>query len=81
MSNYGKFSVLTLEEFGAYLKTRQFNRVIRLIQNHHTAVPGYSNFKGDNHVAMMQAMESYHIQHAGPPVVSQVKEVDWSVST
>ena len=71
MSNYGKFSVLTLEEFGAYLKARQFNRVIRLIQNHHTAVPGYAQFKGDNHVAMMQAMEDYHIHHAGMSAIAQ----------
>ena len=69
--NYGKFSVLTLEEFGAYLNARQFSRAIRLIQNHHTAVPGYAQFKGDNHVAMMQAMEDYHIHHAGMSAIAQ----------
>ena len=71
MSNFSKFSVVTLAELADYLKATHFNRVIELIQNHHTAVPGYAQFKGNNHVTMMQAMEAYHVQHAGMAQIAQ----------
>ena len=71
MSNFSKFSVVNLAELAAYLKATHFNRVIELIQNHHTAVPGYAQFKGNNHVTMMQAMEAYHVQHAGMAQIAQ----------
>jgi len=49
-------------EFTAWLETAKVTRTIRLVQNHHTYKPDYSNFKGDNYLSMLKGMEAWHLQ-------------------
>ncbi|OPZ60908.1 MAG: Bacterial SH3 domain protein [Deltaproteobacteria bacterium ADurb.Bin510] len=62
MRKQGKFTLMDLAEFDAWLKVTSFSRVIKLVQNHHTYIPGYAHFKGDNHFALLNGMEASHIE-------------------
>lgn len=54
------FTLFTREEFKDWLFKTSFTRVIGLLQNHHTWSPGYKDFNGSNHFAMLNGMRSYH---------------------
>lgn len=58
----GKFILLTREEFGDWLLASRITRDIKIIQNHHTWVPNYSHFKGDNHFDLLESMDRSHIK-------------------
>ena len=62
MKKDGKFILFSLDEFDQWLKETRFNRVITLVQNHHTYIPGYSHFKGNNHFPLLKSMEQSHIE-------------------
>lgn len=61
MATTPKFTVFTFDEFKTWLDGQHVNRVIKLVQNHHTYLPAYAQFKGDNHVTMLKGMESFHL--------------------
>jgi hypothetical protein len=61
MEEQGKFKLMNVDEFGQWLNSNSFSRVIKLIQNHHTYAPAYSDFDGQNHFKKLTAMESFHI--------------------
>jgi len=60
MRAIGKFILLDAPEFEGWLKDQKIVRKIKWVQQHHTYVPGYKNFKGDNHFQLCQSMESAH---------------------
>lgn len=62
MQKKGKFILMSTDEFGQWLFDNRFNRVIKLLQNHHTYLPGYAQFKGNNHFALLNSMESAHLE-------------------
>ncbi len=62
MEQRGKFILMTLPEFAQWLDNNSFSRTIRLIQNHHTYIPGYTHFRGNNHFSMLIGMENAHLQ-------------------
>jgi len=62
MAQKSKFKRLSLSEFADWLSGNRFDRQIGRIQNHHTYIPGYAHFKGDNHVALCENMERYHLE-------------------
>jgi SH3-like domain-containing protein len=62
MEQRGKFILMTLPEFAQWLDNNSFSRTIRLIQNHHTYIPGYAHFRGNNHFSMLTGMENAHLQ-------------------
>jgi len=62
MQKQGKFMLMDLDEFASWLEATSFGRVIKLIQNHHTYIPAYAHFKGDNHFALLKGMEASHIE-------------------
>jgi hypothetical protein len=62
MKQQGKFVLLTLEEFKIWLESKKVTRTIKLIQQHHTAIPNYRMFTGSNHFDMLISMENAHIQ-------------------
>ncbi|MBI1746784.1 MAG: amidase [Acidobacteria bacterium] len=62
MKKKGRFILFALSEFGEWLKHNHFHRVIHLIQNHHTFIPDYSHFKGNNHFVLLDRMENAHFQ-------------------
>lgn len=61
MKQKGKFLLLDIGEFTSWLKGLEVKRKIKLIQQHHTYVPGYTHFrKKPDHFAWMESMESSH---------------------
>ncbi|HNW49605.1 MAG TPA: N-acetylmuramoyl-L-alanine amidase [Prolixibacteraceae bacterium] len=63
MKALGKFILIeTTAEFTEWLNIQQIIRKINLVQQHHTYIPAYRDFKGDNHFALCQSMEKAHIE-------------------
>jgi len=58
----GKFILLEPHEFADWLTLQTLTRRITLIQQHHTYVPAYTHFKGDNHFKLCESMERSHIE-------------------
>lgn len=65
------FLILTIDEFKNWIATQKIKRTIKLIQNHHTAVPDYSNFKNTNHNQLLSSMERFHIKERGFSQIAQ----------
>ncbi len=61
----GQHILMTKEEFRDWLFHHQFNRKISLIQQHHTWLPSYKQFKGNNHFQMLKSMENFHKNEMG----------------
>jgi hypothetical protein len=57
----GKFILLNLSEFFEWLNKKNVIRVVKLIQNHHTLIPSYKDFNGQNHFPLVVNMETYHM--------------------
>lgn len=62
MEKKGKFVRMSLVEFTGWLNANRFDRQIAVIQNHHTYIPGYAHFKGNNHIALCESMERSHLE-------------------
>lgn len=63
MKAIGKFILLSPEEFDSWLRLQKTPaRDIRLVQLHHTYIPAYRHFNGDNHFALCEAMERAHLE-------------------
>lgn len=62
MTTVGKFTLFTFGEFYNWLAGKNFIRVIKLVQNHHTYIPRYEHFKGNNHFQMLNGMEQSHLE-------------------
>jgi hypothetical protein len=60
MKAIGKFILLDLAEFDAWLESQIVKRKITLVQHHHTCVPAYKHFNGSNHFRLCQSMERAH---------------------
>ncbi len=60
MQKKGKFILFTVEEFDQWLQESRFNRVVKVIQNHHTYQPGYAHFNGSNHLELQKGMQNFH---------------------
>lgn len=55
------FTKMTIQEFEAWISTLKVARTVLTIQQHHTAIPSYAQFKGSNHFEMQQAMKNHHV--------------------
>lgn len=53
--------LLNRKAFAEWLDSDTVQRKIKLIQNHHTWRPDYSNFKGDNHFSLVAGMKRSHL--------------------
>jgi len=60
MKAIGKFILLEAAEFEPWLADQMITRKIKWVQQHHTFIPAYKHFKGDNHFALCQSMEAAH---------------------
>lgn len=56
----GKYILLEPNEFRDWLELQEISRKIKLIQLHHTYLPNYKHFNGNNHFELCQSMESEH---------------------
>lgn len=59
------FKKFTLSEFEEWLKNVKVSRTILKIQHHHTYVPAYVHFNGNNHFERQKAMKDYHVNQNG----------------
>ncbi|MDT8860127.1 LysM peptidoglycan-binding domain-containing protein [Alkalihalobacillus sp. MEB130] len=71
MQMQGQHILMTREEFKNWLFHNQFNRQIQIIQQHHTWLPSYDQFKGNNHFQMLTSMENFHKKEKGWQNIAQ----------
>ncbi|MCP1357743.1 peptidoglycan-binding protein [Aneurinibacillus migulanus] len=62
MQKSGQFILMNRSEFKNWLYNSKFTRRITLIQNHHTWLPCYKQFKGNNHFEMANGMRNSHLK-------------------
>ena len=62
MSTFKKFTIV---EFEKYISGLKIARTVLNIQQHHTYIPSYIHFKGNNHVALQTGMRNTHINSNG----------------
>ena len=63
-SKYG-FKKFTIDEFETWISTLRVARTIRTVQQHHTFLPNYSNFKEENHFKVQRGMKNHHVNSNG----------------
>lgn len=68
MSEFKKYNI---DEFEKYITSLNVSRGIKLIQLHHTYVPGYRQFTGNNHIQLQSGMRNYHINTNGWSDIAQ----------
>lgn len=71
MQKKGKFLLFSPAEFDQWLLDIRCCRSIRVIQNHHTYQPGYVQFTGSNHFALLEGMEHFHMAERGFAEIAQ----------
>ena len=62
MTTVDKFTLFSFDEFRNWLIPFQVSRHIKLVQNHHTWLPDYSLFNGNNHFQLLKSMEKSHLE-------------------
>jgi hypothetical protein len=62
MKAQGKFILLEMDEFADWLNLQNISRKIKLVQQHHTYIPAYRHFKGDNYFDLCISMERAHLE-------------------
>ena len=65
MEKRGGFIRFTLNEFKTWLDQLKVARTIRTVQQHHTYLPRYEHFKGNNHFKIQTGMKNYHVHSNG----------------
>ena len=63
--NDGQFTLLNRLAFTRWLAKQDVKRKIKLCQQHHTWIPNYESFKGDNHFKLLHGMRNYHMNRRG----------------
>jgi len=48
-------------EFKTWMMRQNIARKVTMIQNHHTYIPDYTTFKGNNHFKLVIGMKNYHV--------------------
>lgn len=72
MEQNGQFILFdTKEEFKEWLFSSEINRDIWVIQQHHTYIPSYDTFNGNNYFSLMKSMKEYHTIEAGMSDIAQ----------
>ncbi len=54
------FTMFDAAEFDQWIKTQNIARTVLYIQMHHTYIPAYEHFKGNNHFEMQRGMQHVH---------------------
>ena len=62
MKAIGKFILLEIGEFNDWLNMQTITRDLKLVQQHHTFIPNYKSFKGNNHFELCKSMEQAHLE-------------------
>ncbi|WP_423799165.1 N-acetylmuramoyl-L-alanine amidase [Neobacillus sp. SAB-20_R2A] len=70
-ATHGQYILMTREEFKDWLFQNKFTRNINTIQQHHTWLPSYKQFYGNNHFKMLESMENFHVKQRGWKNIAQ----------
>ncbi len=62
MQTKTNFTLMTVDEFATWISTQSVARKISTLQNHHTYIPNYTHFKGNNHFPMLSGMNASHLE-------------------
>lgn len=54
---------MTPAEFKNWIKQQNVARTVLFVQQHHTFLPSYQQFRGDNHFSMQSGMKTFHMQN------------------
>lgn len=65
------FTKMTIQEFEQWVSSLRVARTITRIQQHHTMIPSYQHFTGNNHFERQRAMKNYHVTHNGMADIAQ----------
>lgn len=65
METKSGFTKMTSKEFEVYISNLRIARTILFIQQHHTYIPSYIHFKGNNHFELQKSMKNTHINVNG----------------
>ncbi len=63
-TKYG-FIKMSLEAFAQWMSQKRIGRTVIAIQQHHTYIPSYHHFKGDNHFELQKSMHHHHTVNNG----------------
>lgn len=61
---YG-FKLFNTGEFEEWLDSQKIGRDVSYVQEHHTFLPSYKQFKGDNHFELQKNMKHHHVVNNG----------------
>lgn len=59
------FTKMTVDEFTAWINSTRIARTILKVQQHHTYLPDYRHFDGNNHFERQKAMKTHHMVNNG----------------
>jgi len=59
------FTLMTPTEFKIWIKQQNIARTVLFIQQHHTFLPSYEQFRGDNHFSIQRGMKNFHVHNNG----------------
>ena len=65
------YRLIDVSEFRNYLDGLNITRRITVVQLHHTYSPSYSQFTGNNHMALHKSMRDYHVKTRGFADIAQ----------
>lgn len=65
MDSKNGFVRMSVSEFKTWIRQQSTSRTITHVQEHHTWLPSYAQFKGNNHFEMQLGMKNSHVQGNG----------------
>lgn len=68
MATFKKF---TIAEFEQFINDTKIARTVLFIQQHHTYIPSYVHFTGNNHIGLQTSMRNTHVNHNGWSAIGQ----------
>lgn len=68
----GQFILMNREGFKAWLNGHEITRTIKLLQQHHTYLPNYDTFTGDNHFKLLKGMKRSHLKRGFSDIAQNI---------
>ncbi|MBX2829466.1 MAG: SH3 domain-containing protein [Flavobacteriaceae bacterium] len=59
------FTLMSVPEFETWIQQQNVARTVLFLQEHHTFVPSYQHFQGDNHFKLQKGMKNHHVDNNG----------------
>jgi len=68
----GQFILMGRADFLKWITELEVEREITLLQQHHTYIPNYDNFDGDNHFSLGKAMKRSHLKRGFSDIAQNI---------